>query len=94
MLLRMTVVRVFRLQNACEEYLSNSLKKGNLFETVIAKMCSVVLDHERIVNEKLREVTTGAQKSFLVEAFDKILVEEKVPYGFERNYPIYSKTRP
>ena len=74
-----------RLQEACRKYLSNSLGERVTFsETVIAKMCSVVLDQERISKENLKEVTTGAQKSFLVEAFDKILVEERVPHGFER----------
>ena len=74
-----------RLQNTCRKYLSNSLGERVTFsETVIAKMCSVVLDQERIGKENLREVTTGAQKSFLVEAFDKILVEERVPHDFER----------
>ena len=74
-----------RLQEACRKYLSNSLdEKVTFSETVIAKMCSVVLDQDRIDKENLREVTTGAQKSFLVEAFDKILVEERVPIDFER----------
>ena len=74
-----------RLQKACGKYLSKSLSERVTFsETVIAKMCSVVLDQERIGKENLREVTTDAQKSFLVEAFDKILVEERVPIDFER----------
>lgn len=74
-----------RLQKACGKYLSNSLNERVTFsETVIAKMCSVVLDGQRITDENLREVTRGSQKSFLVEAFDKILIEESVPTGFER----------
>ena len=74
-----------RLQETCRKYLSNSLdEKVTFSETVIAKMCSVVLDQDRIDKENLREVTTGAQKSFLVEAFDEILVEERVPIDFER----------
>ena len=74
-----------RLQKACGKYLSKSLDQRVTFsETVIAKMCSVVLDGDRITDENLREVTIGAQKSFLVEAFDKILVEERVPHDFER----------
>ena len=74
-----------RLQKVCGKYLSNSLNERVTFsETVIAKMCSVVLDQERIGKENLREVATGVQKSFLVEAFDKILVEERAPHNFER----------
>lgn len=74
-----------RLHEACKKYLSNSLDERVSFsETVIAKMCSVVIDHERIIAENLREVTNGSHKSFLVEAFDKILIEERVPVDFER----------
>ena len=58
-------------------------EKVTFSETVIAKMCSVVLDQDRIDKENLREVTTGAQKSFLVEAFDKIL-GVVIPIDFER----------
>ena len=74
-----------RLHEACKKYLSKSLDERVSFsETVIAKMCSVVIDHERIIAENLREVTNGSHKSFLVEAFDKILIEERVPVDFER----------
>ena len=74
-----------RLHEACKKYLSNSLDERVSFsETVIAKMCSVVIDRERIIAENLREVTNGSHKSFLVEAFDKILIEERVPVDFER----------
>jgi len=73
------------LHEACKKYLSNSLDERVSFsETVIAKMCSVIIDHERIIAENLREVTNGSHKSFLVEAFDKILIEERVPVDFER----------
>ena len=69
-----------RLQEACNKYVSTSLDgKVSFSETVIAKMCSVVLDQERITEENLREVTPGPQKSFLVEAFDQILIEKKTP---------------
>ena len=47
-------------------------------------MCSVIARSGQNRQKNLREVTTGAQKSFLVEAFDKILVEERVPIDFER----------
>ena len=74
-----------RLREACKRYLSNSLDERVSFsETVIAKMCSVVIDRERIIAENLREVTNGSHKSFLVEAFDKILIEERVPADFDR----------
>ena len=74
-----------RLQEACNKYVSRSLDgKVSFSETVIAKMCSVVTDSKRITEEKLAEVTPGSSKSFLVEAFDQILIEEKTPSGFDR----------
>ena len=45
-----------RLQKACGKYLSKSLSERVTFsETVIAKMCSVVLDGDRITDENLRK---------------------------------------
>ena len=74
-----------RLQQACMTHLPAPLdRKVSFSETVIAKMCSVVTDPARITDENLAEVTPDCSKSFLVEAFDQILVEEKVPDGFER----------
>ena len=74
-----------RLQEACKKYVLASLdRKVRFSETVIAKMCSVVMDSKRIAEEKLTEVTPGSSKSFLVEAFDQILIEEKTPEGFDR----------
>ena len=74
-----------RLQEACKKYVSTSLDlKVRFSETVIAKMCSVVMDSKRIAEEKLAEATPGSSKSFLVEAFDQILIEEKTPDGFDR----------
>ena len=74
-----------RLQEACNKYVSTSLDgKVSFSETVIAKMCSVVTDSKRITEENLAEVTPGSSKSFLVEAFDQILIEEKTPSGFDR----------
>jgi mannitol-1-phosphate 5-dehydrogenase len=74
-----------RLKKACQKYVSTSVEGVVSFsETVIAKMCSVVTDSKRIAEENLAEVTPGSSKSFLVEAFDQILIEEKKPDGFDR----------
>ena len=74
-----------RLQEACNKYVSTSLDgKVSFSETVIAKMCSVVTDLKRIAEEKLAEDTPGSSKSFLVEAIDQILIEERTPDGFDR----------
>ena len=55
-------------------------------ETVIAKMCSVVTDQERIQAEGLRPIVDGLNRAFLVEEFDQILIEEKVPNDFKRGF--------
>lgn len=53
-------------------------------ETVIAKMCSVVTDSERITAENLAPVTPDSSRAFLVEAYDQILVEPVNLPGFDR----------
>lgn len=74
-----------RLEQSCLKYIPTGFANRVVFsETVIAKMCSVVLDQARIDAENLQEVTQGSQKSFLVEAFDEILIEANEPNGFER----------
>jgi mannitol-1-phosphate 5-dehydrogenase len=75
----------FRLEQACRNYLPEGFGERVVFsETVIAKMCSVVLDEKRIKSENLKEIVPGAKKSFLVESFDKVFIDEKVPADFER----------
>ncbi len=74
-----------RLRDSCLKYRAEGFSPRVSFsETVIAKMCSVVTDPERIQKEGLLEVVDGASKAFLVEAYDRILVEEEAPEGFQR----------
>ena len=74
-----------RLRNSCLKYRAEGFSPRVSFsETVIAKMCSVVTDPERIQKEGLHEVVDGSSKAFLVEAYDRILVEEEAPEGFQR----------
>ena len=74
-----------RLRKACIDYLPGLPKERVVFsETVIAKMCSVVTDVNRIDEENLAPIVDGLPKAFLVEAFNQILVEEKQPHGFIR----------
>ena len=47
-------------------------------------MCSVVTDSSRIRAEGLAALTEGSSRALLVEAYDKILIDESVPPGFER----------
>jgi mannitol-1-phosphate 5-dehydrogenase len=74
-----------RLHESCLKYRSEGYAPRVCFsETVIAKMCSVVDDAARIRDEELLPITDDFSKAFLVEAYDRILVEEKMPEGFER----------
>jgi len=74
-----------RLLEACLTYRPAGFDSRVCFsETVIAKMCSVVDDTARIRDEDLLPVTNGLPKAFLVEAFDRILIESKTPPGFQR----------
>ncbi|MBT3638394.1 MAG: hypothetical protein HN531_15795 [Opitutae bacterium] len=74
-----------RLLEACLSYRPAGFDSRVCFsETVIAKMCSVVDDAARIRDEGLLPVTNGLPKAFLVEAFDRILIESKTPPGFQR----------
>ena len=47
-------------------------------------MCSVVENVARIEEEELIPMFPGASRALLVEAYDRILVEGHIPYGFER----------
>ena len=74
-----------RLRMACQKYLPNLSEEKVVFsETVIAKMCSVVIDPIRIDAEELIPIVEEFPKAFLVEAFNQILIEEKQPHGFIR----------
>jgi mannitol-1-phosphate 5-dehydrogenase len=74
-----------RLGDSCLKYRPEGFSPRVSFsETVIAKMCSVVTDPERIQKEGLRPIAQGFSKAFLVEAYDHILIEEKAPSGFRR----------
>ena len=53
-------------------------------ETVIAKMCSLVVESQRIRNEGLRPVTDESPRAFLVEAYDRILIDSTTPPDFRR----------
>ncbi len=74
-----------RLRSACCKYLPNLSEERVVFsETVIAKMCSVVTDPDRIEMELLTPIVDGFSKAFLAEAFSEILIEEKKPRNFSR----------
>ena len=47
-------------------------------------MCSVVEDARRIEEEGLVPMFPGSTRALLVESYDKILVENHLPAGFDR----------
>ena len=53
-------------------------------ETVIAKMCSVVVDERRITDEQLAPLVSGFPRAFLVESFNEILVDQATLPNFKR----------
>ena len=76
-----------RLRTACMRYLPDLPEDRFVFsETVIAKMCSVVTDKDRIRKEGLIPIVAGLNRAFLVEEFNHILIEEKVPKKFNRGF--------
>ena len=74
-----------RLKHACQNYISNLSDEWIVFsETVIAKMCSVVTNPNRIEQENLAPLTSYSDRAILVEAYNHILIDEKTPLNFAR----------
>ena len=74
-----------RLSEACLAHHSDGFGDRVQFsETVIAKMCSVVTDPERITDESLAPITLNFSRAFLVEFFDQILVDQITVPNFQR----------
>ena len=74
-----------KLRQACLHYAPIIPDEKIVFsETVIAKMCSVVTDRNRISTEDLVTSVNGLEKAILVEAFDQIFIEDRVPKQFTR----------
>ncbi len=74
-----------RLREACLGHHPDGFGDRVQFsETVIAKMCSVVTDPQRITDEALAPITPHFSRAFLVECFDQILVDQVTLPNFER----------
>jgi mannitol-1-phosphate 5-dehydrogenase len=74
-----------RLREACQSH--NPAGFGNraqFLETVIGKMSSVVTDPVRLTDENLAPLVPGFNRAFLVEAFNRILVDQVTLPDFER----------
>ena len=74
-----------RLEALCWDHAPAGFGDKVVFsETVIPKMCSVVQDAKRIEEEGLVPIFPGSTRAMLVESYDKILVENHLPAGFDR----------
>jgi len=74
-----------RLKEACQSYNSAGFGgRAQFLETVIGKMSSVVTDPNRITNENLVAIVPGLDRALLVEAFNRILVDQVTLPDFER----------
>jgi mannitol-1-phosphate 5-dehydrogenase len=74
-----------RLEEACLGHHPDGFGDRVQFsETVIAKMCSVVTDPQRIAAESLTPITPDFSRAFLVECFDQILVDAVTLPNFQR----------
>ena len=74
-----------RLRDACLGHAPEGFGESVQFsETVIAKMCSVVTDPARIIDEGLAPIVAGFPRAFLVESFNEILVDQVTLPNFER----------
>ena len=74
-----------RLRDACLGHAAEGFGESVQFsETVIAKMCSVVADPARIIDEGLAPIVAGFPRAFLVESFNEILVDQVTLPNFER----------
>ena len=76
-----------RLEALCWDHAPAGFGDKTIFsETVIPKMCTVVQDTARIEAEGLIPMFPGANRALLVEAYDRILIEDHTPSGFERGF--------
>ena len=74
-----------RLKEACQSYNPAGFGgRAQFLETVIGKMSSVVTDPNRITNENLAPIVPGLDRAFLVESFNRILVDQVTLPDFER----------
>jgi len=74
-----------RLRDACLGHAPEGFGESVQFsETVIAKMCSVVADPVRIIEEGLVPIVSDFPRAFLVESFNEILVDKVTLPNFER----------
>ena len=74
-----------RLKEACLGHHPDGFGDRVQFsETVIAKMCSVVTDTQRITDEALTPITPHFSRAFLVECFDQILVDQVTLPNFQQ----------
>ena len=79
-----------RLSKAClGHHPAGFADRAQFLETDIGKMCSVATDSARITDENLAPLVPGFNRAFLVEAFDRILVDQATLPNFERGLSVF-----
>ncbi|MFP6899567.1 MAG: hypothetical protein VCA36_01405 [Opitutales bacterium] len=79
-----------RLREACLGHHPDGFADRVQFsETVIAKMCSVVTDPRCITEERLAPIAPDFHRAFLVEAYDRILVDQTTLPNFVGGLPAF-----
>ncbi len=71
-----------------KKVLSDYGARFQFLNTVIGKMSGVVVDPKQIKQDKLEPMTPGADRAFLVEAFNRILISAITIPNFERGIDV------
>lgn len=79
------------LRDAVSEQIDDQtmLKNIQFLNTVIGKMSGIVADQRQIAEQELKPVTNGLARCFLVEEFNRILVDHVTLPGFQRGIDVF-----
>lgn len=81
------------LAQAVADRMPESSKRAPIqyLNTVVGKMSGVVTDPGQIRRQQLAPVTTGSQRCFLVEAFNRILISRITLPDFQRGIAVFEE---
>ncbi len=79
------------LEKNVQAKLCSPPERVQYLNTVIGKMSGVVTDAAQIRNDKLAPMVNGAERAFLVEAFNHILISRIMLPGFKRGIEVFEE---
>lgn len=79
------------LAAAVRRHAGKDLPEVQFLNTVIGKMSKVVTDHGEIATQQLAPVTPGANRAFLVEEFNRILISAVAWPDFQRGITVFAE---